>query len=163
MAEGLRNPYRLTFDAPTGELVIGDVGADAYEEVNLVNRRARSAVTNFGWPIFEGPLRRIERRLRSAVFPALALAHPDAHAVVTGPVVRSRGLGRLDGRLLLGDYCDGSIRSVPFAALRRRRDPPTRRERIQVPYLSSFGTDARGRVFVASSSDGGVFLISASR
>jgi glucose/arabinose dehydrogenase len=49
-ALGLRNPYRFTFD-PAGQLVVGDVGGERYEEIN---RGAPGA--NFGWPCLEGPL-----------------------------------------------------------------------------------------------------------
>ncbi len=47
-AYGLRNPFRLTF-APTGQLLVADVGAAAFEEVNLV-----TAGGNYGWPGAEG-------------------------------------------------------------------------------------------------------------
>ena len=47
-AYGLRNPFRLTF-TPTGELLVADVGAAAFEEVNRVN-----AGGNYGWPSSEG-------------------------------------------------------------------------------------------------------------
>ena len=49
-ALGVRNPYRFTFD-PQGQLVVGDVGGERYEEIN---RGAPGA--NFGWPCLEGPL-----------------------------------------------------------------------------------------------------------
>ena len=49
-ALGLRNPYRFTFD-PNGQLVVGDVGGERWEEIN----RGDPGV-NFGWPCLEGPL-----------------------------------------------------------------------------------------------------------
>ena len=50
---GLRNPWRFSFDRQTGDLTIGDVGQNAYEEVNFV-RRGRGSGANFGWRVFEG-------------------------------------------------------------------------------------------------------------
>lgn len=47
-AYGLRNPFRLTF-TPTGQLLVADVGAASFEEVNLV-----TAGGNYGWPSSEG-------------------------------------------------------------------------------------------------------------
>lgn len=47
-AYGLRNPFRLAF-APTGQLLVADVGAASFEEVNLV-----TAGGNYGWPNAEG-------------------------------------------------------------------------------------------------------------
>lgn len=53
VAYGLRNPFRATMRPGTGELWIGDVGSNHWEEANrLVNPKA--AVTNFGWPCYEG-------------------------------------------------------------------------------------------------------------
>lgn len=50
---GLRNPYRFTIDAPTGDLFIGSVGSHTYEEIN--HGPAATPGLNFGWPEFEGP------------------------------------------------------------------------------------------------------------
>jgi len=47
-AYGLRNPFRLTF-TPNGGLLVADVGAASWEELNLV-----SAGGNYGWPGTEG-------------------------------------------------------------------------------------------------------------
>ena len=48
-AFGFRNPWKFSFDAPTGRLWLGDVGLDTWEEVNIVKRGR-----NYGWPLTEG-------------------------------------------------------------------------------------------------------------
>jgi glucose/arabinose dehydrogenase len=56
-AIGLRNPWRFTFDPSTGDLWIGDVGQDAWEEVDHVpatNGRDAGKGLNFGWSAYEG-------------------------------------------------------------------------------------------------------------
>ena len=72
-AYGLRNPFRIQLDRSTGDFVIGDVGQDVREEVDMLSppaaltrtgsaASARRAVggagaplgTNYGWPFFEG-------------------------------------------------------------------------------------------------------------
>ncbi|MEU4193578.1 PQQ-dependent sugar dehydrogenase [Kribbella sp. NPDC026611] len=56
VAHGLRNPMRFAFRPGTNELWIGDVGYSTWEEIDrVVNPTA--AVTNFGWPCYEGPNR----------------------------------------------------------------------------------------------------------
>ena len=58
-AYGLRNPFRLQVDPVRNCLVIGDVGLDDWEEIDLIGQPGvgapdmASAGTNFGWPIFE--------------------------------------------------------------------------------------------------------------
>jgi glucose/arabinose dehydrogenase len=54
VAYGLRNPFRMAVRPGTGELWLGDVGWTTDEEVNRLPDPA-DALTNFGWPCFEGP------------------------------------------------------------------------------------------------------------
>ncbi len=56
LADGLRNPYRFTIQPGTGELYVGDVGQDLWEEINHFSPPPATGVglTNFGWPCFEG-------------------------------------------------------------------------------------------------------------
>ena len=46
---GLRNPFRFTIDSQTDDLLIGDVGKDTWEELNL-----SVGGENYGWPRYEG-------------------------------------------------------------------------------------------------------------
>ena len=156
VAYGLRNPYRIGFRPGAGDLYIGDVGEDTYEEIDLVPRGTRG-VPHFGWPAFEGPARRSRGwRVRRHALPAVALAHPDAHAIVAGPVVASDALGpAMRGRLLLGDFCAGTLSSVRLA---RRTGLVPRAEEVTIPYVSSMATDASGAVY-ATSLLGGIYRI----
>lgn len=52
---GLRNPFRVAFDPATGDLLIGDVGQGAREEIDLHPAGAPGGV-NFGWSVREGTL-----------------------------------------------------------------------------------------------------------
>jgi glucose/arabinose dehydrogenase len=154
-AYGLRVPWRFSFDRRTGALAIGDVGATGAEEVNYL-RGPAGAGANFGWPVFEGR-RRITDSDATAVPPVLVRRHPrgGCAAMVGGYVVRHRSLRRLRGRYIYGDLCSGRVRS---ARLRRPRAIDDRPERLSVPYLVSFGEDARGRLY-AISLDGPVYRL----
>ncbi|MEL6842548.1 MAG: PQQ-dependent sugar dehydrogenase, partial [Bacteroidota bacterium] len=46
---GHRNPHRLTMDPVTGEMYIGEIGSNVFEEINVLQ-----AGQNYGWPVFEG-------------------------------------------------------------------------------------------------------------
>ena len=144
---GLRNPWRFSFDRETGDLSIGDVGQEAYEEINL-RRRGTGKGANFGWSAYEGN-HRFNRRIKARrhVPPIHTYGRDDGCSVTGGYVVRDPQLNKLTGRYLYGDFCSGQIRSLK-PRLPRARD--VRREHVKVPLLSSFGEDAAGRIYVTS-------------
>ncbi|RYF04077.1 MAG: glucose sorbosone dehydrogenase, partial [Deltaproteobacteria bacterium] len=71
---GLRNPLRWSIDLPTGQIWEGDVGQDAYEEVNVI-----TAGGNFGWPYYEGPSRNPNTAMPPAQTTFSAPAYSCAH------------------------------------------------------------------------------------
>jgi hypothetical protein len=150
---GLRNPWRFSFDRLTGDLSIGDVGQDLVEEVDFVGRgRGRGA--NFGWRPFEGRRRNFDEPAPGAIGPVLQHTHAEGWCSVTGgDVVRDRGVPALYGRYVYGDYCNPELR---WATLRPGRATAGGKLGLSVPALSSFGEDARGRVY-ALSLNGGVY------
>ena len=154
-AYGLRNPWRFSFDRRTGDLSIGDVGQNAVEEIDFV-RRGRGRGANFGWRPFEGRRRfRAGERAPGHVPPVIERSLSGGNCAITGGVVvRDRAL-TLYGRYVFGDYCDGRILS---ARLRPGRARGLRRTGLRVRGLSSFGEDARGRVYVTDL-DGPVYRL----
>ena len=74
-ALGLRNPYRAYYDAPTGRLIIGDVGGnDLFTAIEEVNIGARGA--NYGWPNVEAPNGNPPTRPRSTPIPTMDATRP---------------------------------------------------------------------------------------
>jgi glucose/arabinose dehydrogenase len=156
-AYGLRNPWRFSFDRVGGALSIGDVGQDAIEEIDLVTRR-EAAGANFGWSAFEGdePFNS-DQRAPGAVPPVLTYPLEGANCAVTGGyVVRDESLRSLYGRYLYGDFCAGELRSfVPRPGEDAEDDRPLG---LEVPQLSSFAEDDRGRIY-ATSLEGPVYRL----
>ena len=152
-AYGLRNPYRFSFDHRTGALLVGDVGGLRSEEVNLLRRRV-GAGSNLGYSTFEGRRRIAGGPARGHVPPTIAHTHANGWcSIVGGYVVRNRGLGRLYGRYIYGDVCSGRVYAARVYSKR-----PRPRQVLQVPYLVSFGEDARRRLY-GISFNGYVFRI----
>ncbi len=146
-AYGLRNPWRFTFDRGTGDLLIGDVGQSAQEEVNWATAASgRGPGANFGWPCREGDIAGPGPACAGATTgPAFARSSADGfHAIVGGYVVRDPGLPTLIGRYLYGDTAIGSLRSVALPNTDDRAEP------LPIASLSSFGEDACGRIYAAS-------------
>jgi glucose/arabinose dehydrogenase len=145
-AYGLRNPWRFSFDAATGDLWIGDVGQNAYEEIDF--EPAGSGGRNYGWNRREGrhPFNGGDRP-DGAVDPVIEYGRDDGCTVIGGFVYRGRRIGGLRGAYLYGDYCSGWVRAA------RTRDGKVLEQRdlgLEVPSLSSFGTDAAGELYALS-------------
>jgi glucose/arabinose dehydrogenase len=145
---GLRNPWRFSFDRATGDMVIADVGQAAVEEVDFARGdRARGA--NYGWRVWEGRRRNYPgESARGAVFPVLTYTHRGGECSITGGyVVRDPALPALAGQYVYGDYCVGRLHAV---RLRTGASSGDHTLGLRVPALSSFGQDARGRVYATS-------------
>ena len=100
-AYGLRNPWRFSFDPANGNLWIGDVGQNRWEEIDFL-RAGTTPGTNFGWSYYEGdhvykrqPINRT--RLR---FPVFEYPHTLGCSVTGGYVYRGRAIPSLVGYYL---------------------------------------------------------------
>jgi glucose/arabinose dehydrogenase len=158
---GLRNPWRFSFDRRTGDLSIGDVGQDAVEEIDFV-RRGHGRGANFGWRAFEG-FRRFAggESAPGHVPPVIVHTHGDRWCSITGGyIVRDPGLPALAGRYVYGDFCLGRIYAARVRAGGAAGDGALGLP--AVPSLSSFGEDARRRVYVTSL-DGPVYRLATGR
>jgi glucose/arabinose dehydrogenase len=154
---GLRNPWRFSFDAATGALSIGDVGQNEFEEADLVSRgEGRGA--DFGWSAYEGFDRfNDDQQAPDAVPPVFVYSHDSGCSITGGYVVRDKGLPTLYGRYLYGDFCAGDLHS--FTAQPDHKATDDRPLGVQIPSLSSFGTDNAGHIY-ATSLDGPVYRLS---
>jgi glucose/arabinose dehydrogenase len=162
---GLRNPWRFSFDSLTGNLVIGDVGQDSWEEVNFETGPNPGRGDNFGWSCREGAhpgpgqaLPVCAGSVGTFTEPVFEYPHVDPTpadptdnafgcSILGGYVVRDRALADLYGRYLYTDYCTHDLRSL---ALGLPTATGGRSEGLSVPWASSFGEDADCRLYVAS-------------
>ncbi|WP_190277348.1 PQQ-dependent sugar dehydrogenase [Taibaiella lutea] len=107
---GLRNPYRWSFDRLTGDMWIGDVGQDSWEEFNF-RASAATANVNYGWRCYEGNATYNTTGCAPAssyVFPAYTYASQNPSASVTGGVVyRGTAWPLLQGWYIGADFYSG--------------------------------------------------------
>ena len=145
-AYGLRNPWRFSFDAATGDLWIGDVGQNRYEEVDHLPAGTLPGA-NLGWNAYEG--RAVYKRQtidRSRlVWPVAVYPHTDGCSITGGYVYRGGEVPALRGRYVYGDFCSGRIWSLPAGGGRPRLLALPRLEG-----LSSFGVDAHDELYATT-------------
>jgi uncharacterized repeat protein (TIGR03806 family) len=109
-AYGLRNPWRWSFDSLAGDLWLGDVGQDKFEEVNIVK-----AGDNLGWPIMEGNSCYDSDSCDQSglTLPVAVYDHGAGDCSVTGGYVyRGQNVPALQGHYIHGDFCTGTLRTV---------------------------------------------------
>jgi glucose/arabinose dehydrogenase len=106
---GLRNPFRFRFDGATGDMWIGDVGQNAWEEVDLAP--AGTGGLDFGWNLQEGshcfaadPCD--EPGLAS---PVAEYGHDRGCTVIGGTVYRGSAQPSLEGWYVFADHCSGLV------------------------------------------------------
>lgn len=109
---GLRNPFRFSVDTPSGDILIGDVGQNAREEINLAANGA-----NFGWSWREGTLAGPNA---GQALPGFTYTNPlheyavgngegEGHSITGGIVYRGTNLPDLTGAYIFSDYLDGHV------------------------------------------------------
>ncbi len=159
-ASGLRNPFRFSFDRETKDMLIGDVGQSAREEVNLEPADSPGGL-NYGWRCREGTLTNNTAAPVCNAPPAFTAPifdndRSNNRCSITGGY-RYRGPApTLDGLYFFGDFCEGWVRIATEAAgtWTQQRWPTVAGN---IGNIRTFGEDASGNVYVGTSST--VFLI----
>lgn len=155
-AYGLRNPWRFSFDSPSGDLYIADVGQDTYEEIDVQPAHDRGG-ENYGWNFMEG-FHIYQGQTPSGLTPPVAeYDHGAGNCSVTGGYVyHGSALPQISGMYVFGDYCSGRI-----WLLKRGAQGWQKAEWIDSGLaITSFGVDDAGELYVLDRISGGVFLLS---
>lgn len=138
---GLRNPWRYSFDRLTGDLYVGDVGQNAWEEIDIITRGG-----NYGWRVTEGmhcnPSIAGGICSMSGLIPPIAeYVHSAGRCSITGGYVY-RGANQTlpSGTYVYADFCTGEIFSLGGGAQNVLLDTGMN--------ISSFGEDEAGEIYV---------------
>jgi glucose/arabinose dehydrogenase len=141
---GLRNPWRFSFDRATGDLWIGDVGQNAYEEIDFA--KAGDGGLNFGWSLREGTHKYKGARPPGEVDPVYEYSHAAGGVAVTGGYVyRGTRIPNLVGSYVFADYAEGNI-----TALQQHNGHVTAQRELNnsiTSGISSFGQDNSGELY----------------
>ena len=157
-ALGVRNPYRASVDAVTGDLFFGDVGQNAIEEINRLPPDAGG--TNFGWDTREGTQEFEGPDDPSFTDPVAEYEHgsgPFQGNSVTGGYVYRGQVEIVQDHYIFGDFISGNFWSVPEDDLVLGQTVPSSQfQRLNdtisnaslVGGMSSFGLDQEGRLLI---------------
>lgn len=145
-AYGLRNPWRFSFDRLTGDLYIGDVGQNQWEEIDFLPRDAKGGI-NFGWNFFEGnhPYSTKPPEGITLVPPVAEYDHSQGCSVTGGVVYRGSRLPAFQGIYLFGDFCSGSVWGMFYHPTQGWQ---TRLLFENVARIASFGEDEAGEMYI---------------
>jgi putative heme-binding domain-containing protein len=111
-AYGFRNPWRMSFDRPTGDLWVGDVGWELWEMVYRVKKGG-----NYGWSVMEGPqpVKAEGKRGPTPILPPnLAFPHTEAASITGGYVYRGQRYKDLAGAYICGDWVTRKLWATKF-------------------------------------------------
>jgi len=143
-AYGLRNPWRWSFDRVTGDLWLGDVGQNNYEEIDII-----SSGGNYGWNIMEGAhcYNAASCDQTGLILPVAEYAHTQGFAVTGGYVYRGSAISFLQGHYLYGDYATGRI----WALEKTGQGQYTSTELLDTSLnIASFAEDHDGELYVVN-------------
>jgi glucose/arabinose dehydrogenase len=153
-AYGLRNPWRFSFDRGTGDLYIGDVGQNAWEEVDL-QPASSGGGENYGWNIYEATHCSAACDSIKVVLPIAEYGHGAGACSVTGGYMyRGTRQPAMGGTYLFSDYCSGTIWTLPTAG--SLAPVPLAESGLQV---SSFGEGEDGEIYLVDLSGGGLYRV----
>lgn len=150
-AYGLRNPWRFSFDAETGDLWLADVGEGSWEEINLIRPGG-----NYGWSVKEGdwcfnPAEECDDT--GLELPVWMYVHGEGFSVTGGFVYRGQRVSALVGKYVYADFVNGRVWALTY-------DPDGATDSTSAVLneelldtdlrISSFGVDEDGELYVVS-------------
>ena len=142
-AYGLRNPWRFSFDPPTGRLWTGDVGQGDFEEIDLIESGG-----NYGWNTMEGfhcfdPETGCDQT--GLVLPVHEYPHNGVRKSVTGGYVyRGPGVPELVGQYVYADFEDGQIFALEYDGQQVVQNTELMNTSL---LISSFGIDENDELY----------------
>ncbi len=154
-AYGLRNPWRFSFDRDTGDLYIGDVGQNAFEEVDFQSADSAGG-ENYGWNVMEGfhCYNANSCDESGLVLPIAEYPHSEGNSVTGGYVYRGEAVPELVGQYVYGDFGSGRV----WRAQRQNGEWTSEVLLESGLNIAGFGTDEAGELYVVAI-NGGVYRL----
>jgi len=154
-AWGLRNPWRFSFDRQTGSLWVGDVGQNAWEEVDIVTPGG-----DYGWDDREGAhcFEPASGCVNDSIDPVTEYDHGLGNSITGGYVYRGAAIPGLVGWYVFGDFGSGRIFAIPADS------PAFVQPEVLLDTdiaIVTFGEDLDGELYVADIASGAIYRLTA--
>lgn len=142
-AYGLRNPWRFSFDFENGQLWTGDVGQNAYEEIDIIIKGG-----NYGWVIMEASqCVQTNCDMNGLELPVWEYDRSEGISITGGFVYRGSIFPEFKGKYIYGDFGSGKIWALDNAT----QNNPVNTELVDSPLnISSFGVDMDNELYICS-------------
>ncbi|MBC8201752.1 MAG: PQQ-dependent sugar dehydrogenase [Planctomycetes bacterium] len=139
-AYGLRNPWRMSFDRKTGALWAADVGQNAWEEIDIIERGK-----NYGWNLREGK-HDFKKNNTKTTDPVFEYGRRQGGSITGGYVYRGKEIPTIDGEYIFSDYLSG--RTWRLSAPKDSSSDYTAKRILNIPpiSISSFGETPTGEI-----------------
>ncbi|MCH2134257.1 MAG: PQQ-dependent sugar dehydrogenase [Phycisphaerales bacterium] len=155
---GLRNAWRCSFDRDTGDLYMGDVGQNAWEEISYQPASSPGG-ENYGWRCYEGDQSYNTSGCPSSgtmTFPIWDYSHggsPFRCSVTGGYVYRGAAIPSLSGTYFFADYCSNNIWTFRYTQAGGVTEYTDRTSELTpnagaIGAISSFGEDYYGELYI---------------
>jgi glucose/arabinose dehydrogenase len=167
-AYGFRNPWRFSFHPDTGDLIVGDVGQNMIEEVDVVHKGG-----NYGWNLKEGSFRfdpaegtvsdDLSGLPTGLIDPVAEYDHDEGTTVIGGYIYRGSAIPELYGKYVFGDFSsgffvpDGRLLYADLASGLIREFALGVDDRDLGLYVKAFGQDANGELYLLAGTNLGPF------
>lgn len=142
-AYGLRNPWRFSFDADNGKMWTGDVGQNAYEEIDIIEKGG-----NYGWNTMEGnhcfePKSGCDRS--GLKMPIYEYGRSEGISITGGFVYRGPTVKDLTGKYIYADYATRRVWALDHSG----NSNPTNALLLEADFnISSFGVDQNDELYL---------------
>ncbi len=159
---GLRNPWRFSFDAKSGDIYIGDVGQDVWEEIDV--EPSGHGQNNYGWKFMEGthcrgdapgtaaPTTCSSHAVTGYVAPIYDYSHTNNNnCVIGGYVYRGKNIPSLDGYYLFADYGGKHVWALVWDGTKACKAPIDLSSQLTMTgNVTSFGEDVDGELYITT-------------
>jgi glucose/arabinose dehydrogenase len=144
-AYGLRNPWRFSFDPVTGWLWAGDVGQNAYEEIDIIQ-----SGKNYGWNVMEGlhcfsP--RVGCETRGLALPIWEYDHSVGQSITGGLVYHGANVSELNGAYIYADFVSGRLWALRYDGSNSAENTELLKTNLSI---ASFGIDRNSELYICA-------------